>query len=446
MELKRKAYDRLLQWKNESRGSTAMLIEGARRVGKTHLAESFARNEYKSYILIDFSKATKELKDIFYNDLDDFDLFFNKLSLMFKTELYERESLFIFDNVHWFPYARSAIKHLVADGRYDYIETGNLIAIQKNVKDILIPSEEESMDLDPLDFEEFLRAMGNTATIPLMKKFFDESRPLEGAHQTIMDRFRQYMLVGGMPEAVKEYAESKSFAKVDLIKKNILNTQREDAAVFAERYQGKVHSVFNMIPSQLSKKEKKFSITSLGKDARMRAYEDTFFFLEESRAVNCCYGVNDPSFGLYMSFDRRNRKLYMSDTGLLVTKNHEDMDYLSNGLYNSVMLEDIGVNNGMLMENMVAQMFKANGKKLFFYSESDRKHRENDMKIDFLFYKKGKVCPVIVNSSPYTTHSSLDKFMKKYKDCMGQAYIIHTKDLKVKDNITYLPAYMAMFL
>ncbi|MCD7728400.1 MAG: DUF4143 domain-containing protein [Clostridia bacterium] len=447
MELKRKAYDALLQWKKESNGTTALLIDGARRVGKSHLAEYFATKEYKSYILINFSKASKALKDIFLNDLMDLDLFFNKLSLMFGKELYTRQSLLIFDEVQRFPRAREAIKFLVEDGRYDYIETGSLISLKQNTKDIVIPSEEEHMELNPLDFEEFLWAMGDTVTVPLLRKCYDNLQPLgDAVHRKIMNSFRQYLLVGGMPQAVSEYATSKSFAKVDRIKKTILNLYRQDITRFAKGYESKVLAIFDQIPSQLSKREKKFSITSLSKDARTRTYEDSFMWLKEGMITNNCYNSTDPSVGLSMSLDETSQKLYMLDTGLLVTHTFKDDTYMTNELYKSVLLDKISVNEGMLMENAVAQAFRASGHNLFFYSRSDNENRENNLEIDFLLLKKGKICPVEVKSSSYTTHSSLDKYMKKFKGRHGQAYIIYSKDLQVKDNIVHLPIYMAMFL
>lgn len=447
MILKRKAYEELKKWKEESNGTTCMLIDGARRVGKSYLAEEFARNEYKSYILINFSKASKELKDIFENDLMDMDLFFNKLSLMFGKQLYVRQSLFIFDEVQRFPRAREAVKFLVEDGRYDYIETGFLISLKRNIEGIVIPSEEEHMNLNPLDFEEFLWAMGDTVTVPLLRKCFDELKPLgDAVHRKIMNSYRQYMLVGGMPQAVMEYAITKDFARVDRIKKTILRLYRQDITRFAKGYESKVLAIFDEIPGQLSKKEKKFSITSLEKDARMRTYEDAFMWLTEGMIINNCYNATDPTVGLSMYLDSSSQKCYMLDTGLLVTHAFRDNDYMSNELYKSVLLDKISVNEGMLMENIVAQTFRASGHNLFFYSRYDNINRENHLEIDFLIAKGSKVCPVEVKSSAYTTHSSLDKFRKKFKGRYGQPYIIYSKDLQVKDNIVHIPIYMAMFL
>ncbi len=447
MEMKRKAYESLKNWKLQSNGTSAMLIDGARRVGKSYLAESFAKKEYKSYILINFSKASRELKNIFENDMMELDLFFNKLSLMFGVELFSRESLFIFDEVQQFPRAREVIKFLVEDGRYDYIETGSLISLKQNTADIVIPSEEEHLELHPLDFEEYLWAMGDTVTIPLLKQCFDSLTPLgDAVHRKILNSFRQYMLVGGMPQVVLEYVASKDFAKVDRIKKNILRLYRQDITRFAKGYESKVLAIFDEIPGQLSKKEKKFCLSSLEKDAKMRTYEDAFMWLREGMIVNFCVNATDPTVGLSMYLDSSSQKCYLLDTGLLVTHAFRDNDYMSNELYKSVLLDKISVNEGMLMENAVAQALKASGHNLFFYSRYDNVNRENHLEIDFLIGKGSKVCPVEVKSSAYTKHSSLDKFMGKFKGRYGQPYIIYTKDLHVKEGIVHLPIYMAMFL
>jgi predicted AAA+ superfamily ATPase len=447
MELKRKAYARLLEWKNRSNGSTALLIDGARRVGKSHLAGIFGKNEYKSFMTIDFSNVSPMVKDIFENDTADFDLFFNKLSVITGTVLHKRESLVVFDEVQRFPRARELIKHLVADGRYDYIETGSLISIKRNIRDIVIPSEEEHLSLDPLDFEEFLWAMGDESTVPFIKSSFENTRPLgDAVHRKIMNQFRQYVLVGGMPQAVTAYVKEKDFAAADRAKKMILNLYRQDITRFAEGYEMKVLAVFDLIPSQLSKKEKKFNITSLGKSAKTRTYEDSFMWLADGMIINQCFLSTDPAVGLAMNLDSVSQKCYMADTGLLVTHSLADDDYIDNPFYKSVLLDKLGINEGMLMENIVAQMLRANGHKLFFYSRNDSKDRSNTMEIDFLIKKKKAICPVEVKSSSYRKHSSLDKFCNRFKGRIGQPYVICTKDLKVDDGVIYIPIYMTLFL
>ncbi len=447
MKLKRKAYSSLVKWKEESNGSTALLIDGARRVGKSYLAEEFAKNEYETYVLINFSKASKDLKDIFENDLMDLDIFFNKLSLMFGVKLIERKTLFVFDEVQRFPRAREAIKFLVEDGRYDYLETGSLISLKQNVSDIVVPSEEEHIYLHPLDFEEFLWALGDDSTVPLLKDCFMRRQPLGASvHRKILNDFRQYMLVGGMPQVVSEYARTKDFARIDRIKKTILQLYRQDITKYATRYKSKVLAVFDEIPSQLSKKEKKFSISSLGKNAKNRTYEDAFMWLTEGMIINNCFNATDPTVGLNMYLDSASQKCYMLDTGLLVTLAFKDNDYMNNELYKAVLLDKINVNEGMLMENVVAQMLRASGHNLYFYSRHDNENRENNLEIDFLISNGNKICPVEVKSSAYTTHSSLDKFMRKFQGRYGQPYILYGKDISVKDGILHLPLYMAMFL
>ena len=447
MELKRKAYDKLLEWKSFSNGKTALLIDGARRVGKSHLAESFGKNEYRSFMTINFSGANQNVRDIFENDFMDLDLFFNKLSFLYGVPLYKRESLIIFDEVQRYPKARELLKFLVADGRYDYIETGSLISIKHNIKDIVIPSEEEHLLLHPFDFEEFLWALGDEVTVPFIRDCYKRRKPLgDAAHHKAMNSFRQYMLVGGMPQAVVEYAASRDFARVDRVKSTILELYRQDITRFADGYESRVQAIFDEIPAQLAKKEKKFSITSLGRDSKMRTYEDAFMWLTDGMIINNCYNATDPIVGLSMYMDVTSRKCYMADTGLLVTHTFHDNDYMENDLYKAVLLDSISVNQGMLMENIVAQIFRRNGHKLYFYSRSDTVERKNHMEIDFLILQHKRICPVEVKSSRYNSHSSLDKFREKFRGKIGQSYILYTKDLKQEDDILYLPIYMAMFL
>lgn len=447
MVLKRKAYDKLIEWKKKSNGSTAILIDGARRVGKSYLAEEFGTNEYKSHITINFSRISGQIKDIFENDSLDLDLFFSELSAQFSTKLFTRDSLFIFDEVQLYPKAREMIKFLVADGRYDYIETGSLISIKQNIKDIVIPSEEEHFTLHPLDFEEFLWAMGDDASIPYMQMCFINKKPLGSAvHRKIMNQFRQYMLVGGMPQAVSTYILTKDFELVDRIKRNILLLYRQDITKYAKGYESKVLSIFNEIPGQLSKKEKKFSLSSLGKFSKLRSYEDSFMWLTEGMIINTCYNATDPTIGLNMYLDNTRLKCYMSDTGLLITHAFGDKSYRSNELNKAVLLNKLSINEGMLFENIVSQILTASGHKLFFYSRTDGDNRQNHMEIDFLISRDNKICPVEVKSSSYTAHASLDKFLMKFKGRYGQPYILYTKDLMERDGIIYLPVYMSMFL
>ncbi len=445
--LKRKIYNRLVDWKQKSHGETALLIDGARRVGKSFIAKEFAKNEYKSYILIDFGNAPQDVLDLFIHDSANLDLFFAKLAAFYSTQLYKRESLIIFDEVQQFPRARQLIKYLVADGRYDYLETGSLIRLKKNVKDIIIPSEEEHIEMFPMDFEEFLWAMGDEVTVPLIRTCFESRTPLgQALHRKIMNDFRQYLLVGGMPQSVLAYLPDKDFAASDEAKRRILRLYRDDVSKFAEGYEDKVFAVFDGIPAQLSKKEKKYNLSSLGKDARTRTYEDSFLWLNEAMVVNTCFNATDPNVGLALSTDTTTQKCYMADTGLLVTHTFMDSSYTENELYRAILFDKLNINEGMIMENVVAQMLRSTGHKLYFYSRCDHDNRENHMEIDFLIKEGKKISPIEVKSGDYRFHSSLDKYKDRFSSTIGKPYILYKKDLMIKDGIVHLPFYMAMFL
>ena len=445
--LKRKIYDVLLEWKQKSQGKTALLIDGARRVGKSYIAELFARQEYKSHIIIDFGNAPRDILDLFENDSADLDLFFAKLSAFYGTILYRRESLIVFDEVQQFPRARQLVKYLVADGRYDYLETGSLIRLKKNTENIIIPSEEAHIELFPLDFEEFLWAMGDEATAPLIRRCFEAKRPLgQALHRKVMNDFRQYVLVGGMPQSVLAYLNGKDFQASDEAKRRILQLYRDDVSKFAAGYEEKVYAVFDGIPGQLSKKEKKYRLSSISKNARFRAYEDSFIWLNEAMVVNACFNATDPSVGLALSADHATQKCYMADTGLLVTLAFMDQAFTDNELYRAILFDKLDINEGMIMENIVAQMLRRNGHKLYFYSRSDLEHRENHMEIDCLITEGKKIVPIEVKSANYRSHSSLDKFRKKFSQKIGTPYILYTKDVMEKDGVWHLPLYMAMCL
>lgn len=445
--LKRKIYDKLLEWKNQSNGSTAILIDGARRVGKSYIAEEFGKSEYKSYILIDFGKAPQDVLDLFIHDSANLDLFFAKLSAFYAKTLHKRNSLIIFDEVQQFPRARQLIKYLVADGRYDYIETGSLIRLKKNVQDIIIPSEEEHIEMFPMDFEEFLWAMGDEVTVPLIRACFESKTPLgQALHRKIMNDFRQYVLVGGMPQSVIAYLKEKNFEASDVAKRRIIKLYRDDVSKFAEGYEDKVFALFDGIPAQLSKKEKKYKLSSISKEARFRTYEDSFIWLHEAMVVNTCFNATDPGVGLALSADNTTQKCYMADTGLLVTHTFMDNAFTENELYRAILFDKLNINEGMIMENIVAQMLRTNGHKLYFYSRSDTDNRENHMEIDFLITEGKKIAPIEVKSSNYTSHSSLDKFRNKFSSKIGNSYILYSKDVMIKDGIIHLPFYMAMFL
>ena len=444
---KRKIYEELIKWKRISNGSTALLIDGARRVGKSYIAEEFAKNEYKSYILVDFGNVPNDVLHLFAQESSDLDLFFAKLSAFYGIKLFKRDSLIVFDEVQQFPRARQLIKYLVADGRYDYLETGSLIRLKKNVQDIIIPSEEEHIEMFPMDFEEFLWAMGDTVTVPLIKACFESKKPLgQALHRKIMNDFRQYVLVGGMPQSVAAYLNGKDFEASDMAKRRILKLYHDDVSKFAEGYEDKVFALFDGIPAQLSKKKKKYKLSSLGKKARFRSYEDSFVWLNESMIVNTCFNATDPNVGLALSADHSTQKCYMADTGLLVTQTFMDKAFTENGLYRAILFDKLSINEGMIMENVVAQMLRTNGHKLYFYSRSDASNRKNDMEIYFLMTEGKKICPIEVKSNNYVSHSSLDKFRDKFSSKIGNSYILYSKDVIVKDGIIHLPIYMAMFL
>lgn len=449
--LRRKAYDKLLSWKTESNGSTALLIEGARRVGKSFLAKEFGQNEYASCLVVDFSFAPDEVLGYFHDMRGDLDSFFLYLSAYYGVGLYERESLIVFDEVQLYPKARESIKQLVADGRYDFIETGSLVSIHENVKDILIPSEERSMQLNPFDFDEFLWAMGEEPLALAIADAFKDLKPLPNPlHNKAMRLFREYMLVGGMPQALQAYVDYRDFGKVDQIKRDILKLYRDDIAKHAGSERRRVTAVFDGLVGQLSKHEKKFNISALKGSARMREYEDAFFWLSDARITNDCFNSSDPSVGLSINEDRATVKSYMADTGLLVSHAFADSDSTSDGVYRDVLLGNIELNEGMLTENVVAQSLRSSGHKLFFFSRYDKEDKNERMEIDFLITKgyrnavmKKRVSPIEVKSSKRYGTSSLDKFKKKFTTRVGTEYVLHPQQLDVRDERVYLPLYMA---
>jgi len=447
MILKRKIYTDLLDWKKSCNGNRAMLINGARRVGKSYICEQFGKNEYRSMIVVNFANLSPIIKDAFEHDRTNLDIFFAKLSRHYDTELYKRESLIIFDEVQLQPIARQMIKQLVADGRYDYIETGSLISIKENVKDIVIPSEERELEMFPLDFEEFLWAIGDEQVVELLRLCYEKKTPLgQSLHRKMINLFRQYVLVGGMPQAVLAYVKGSNFEAADAEKRDILRIYRSDITKYATGYKGKVTAIFDGLPGQLSKKEKKYKLSSVVKEARLREYENAFMWLADGMIANPCFNATDPGHGLALSFDHSTHKLYMADTGLLVTHAFANKKYIQNELYEAILNNKLNINEGMLMENIVAQMLRCNGHRLFFYSRQDSNIRANTMEIDFLVEIEGRICPVEVKSSAYRLHSSLDKFRNKFKKKLGNSYLLYAKDIMIKDGVIHLPLYMAMFL
>lgn len=450
--MKRKVYYDLLEWKKKSNGKTAMLIEGARRVGKSYIALEFAKNNYKNYVLINFSKVSDDVKNIFNNYLDKLDDFFLLLSSYYGVELYERETLFIFDEIQFFPRAREAIKFLVEDGRYDYLETGSLISIKKNVKDILIPSEEESIVMYPMDFEEFLWAMGRDTLMDFIREHFENRKSVGPLlHRTIMDYFNKYMIVGGMPQAVLEFSATNSFASVDKIKRSIIKLYRDDIRKHAEELNLKVEQIFDTIPAQLAKHEKRFNLATLDENARYRDYEGAFYFLEDAGIINIAYNTTEPNIGLGQRLDSNSLKCYMNDTGLLLSMTFNEREITSEEIYKKILFNKLTFNNGMIVENIVAQMLVASKNKLYFFSRNNREDSSETMEIDFLLSKSAitsmhNIIPIEVKSGKNYTYSSLNKLIGKYKDYLAQPIIIHTSDLKIENNILYLPIFMTMLL
>lgn len=428
------------------------MIEGARRVGKSYIVEEFARNEYESYVLIDFNNTTDQIRDLFRDYLADLDSFFLYLSMFTGVRLKPRHTLIIFDEVQRFPTARAAIKYLVKDGRFDYIETGSLVSIKKNVKNITIPSEEESLQMNPMDFEEFLWAMGEPMLMDLIRMQFSKRKPMgQDMHRKAMTWFRQYMIVGGMPQAVQKYSDTRDFAQVDRVKRNILKLYRNDIQNYADGQEAKVAQIFDEIPAQLQRHEKRFRLADLKKDARYRDYENAFFWLADAKVVNVCYNSTEPNVGYRLTRDGNTLKCYMADTGLLISHAFDENGIVSEGLYKKLMLNKLEVNEGMLMENIVAQMLVATGRKLYFFSSYSKDESEDRMEIDFLVSKftptsRHNVSPIEVKSGKNYTMSSLDKFRKKYGSMLHESFVLHTTDLFCSEEAIYLPVYMTSLL
>ena len=438
---KRKLYDRLLEWKHVQNGKTAILIEGARRVGKSTLVEQFAKNEYDSYLLIDFNEASEEVTALF-NNLMNIDYIFLQLQSIYNVVLKKRKSVIIFDEVQNCPRARQAIKYLVKDGRYDYIETGSLISIKKNTKNITIPSEEERVTLYPMDYEEFRWAMGDEATIPLLRTFYDNKLPLAQAHREAMRNFRLYLLVGGMPQAVEAYIETNNFSMVDLAKRGVIRIYQDDFQKLDST--GRLETLFMNIPSQLSQTNNRFKpyavLGDVDEDKLMEFLKD----LEDSKTTLFAYHSNDPNVGMSLTKDISKYKIFCADTGLFVTLAFWDKDYTENVIYQKLLNDKLSTNLGYVYENMIAQMLATSGNKLFYYTWP--KDETHNYEIDFLLSHGTKLQPVEVKSSGYNTHKSLDVFCEKYSHIVERRYLIYTKDLKTDKGTILLPVYMTPFL
>lgn len=441
---RRKIYEKLLEWKKESDGNTALLIEGARRVGKSTIAEEFAKNEYESYILIDFSIASKTVTELF-EDISNLDYIFLQLQMQYKTDLIERKSLIIFDEVQRCPLARQAIKHLVKDHRYDYIETGSLISIRKNVKDIVIPSEERKLSMYPMDYEEFMWALQDTTSFPLLRKLYDMKMPVgQQMNRKLMREFRLYMLVGGMPQAVNEYIRTNNFKMVDRVKRDILNLYKDDFMKIDPS--GRASMLFDAIPSQLNTNASRYQISNvLGGSVRSEDMLSLIAEMKDSKTILISYHANDPNVGMSANKDLSRFKMFVCDTGLFTTLMFKDRDFTENIIYEKLLNDKLNANLGYLYENVIAQILTANGDELFYHTFLNPSSRHN-YEIDFLITRKNKICPLEIKSSGYKKHASLDRFSEKYSARILDKYLIYTKDYAKDQDVICLPVYMTPFL
>lgn len=443
IHFKRKIYDSMLKWKQERNGETALLIQGARRIGKSTIAEEFARKEYKSYILIDFSKVSKEVRDLF-NDVSDLNYILLRLQFIFQVELYERKSVIIFDEVQLQPLARQAIKHLVKDGRYDYIETGSLISVRSKSRNIIIPSEETKIDMFPMDFEEFRWALGDKATIPLLRKAFESKTALgDAVHRKLMRDIRLYMLVGGMPQAVSAYIKTNNFMAVDRVKRDIIALYEEDFIKLDNS--GRAKAMYNAIPAQLSRNTSRYQIGNAVPDEKIDRVINIIKDMEDSMTTNIAFHTDDPNIGLALTKNQEYFKMYTSDTGLFVTLAFMDSDVTENVIYEKLLSDKLSTNLGYVYENLIAQMLRATGKNLFYHTipyAEGKKYYE----VDFIITDKHKISPIEVKSSGYKSHKSLDEFCTKYSDRIINKYVIYTKDYKREGGVEYIPVYMTLFL
>lgn len=442
MIFKRKLYNEMLRWKTEKKGSTALLIKGARRVGKSTLVEEFAKKEYKSYILIDFSKQNKRINTLF-EDISDLDFFFLQLQQELKVHLYERNSVIIFDEVQLQPLARQAIKHLVKDGRYDYIETGSLLTLKKYVQNIIIPSEETRLTLHPLDFEEFLWATGNEIGLTFLQIFYDKKKSLNTTHRTTMRDLRLYMLIGGMPQSIDTYLKTNNLQKVDEKKREILDLYDDDFRKIDPL--GRASKVLRSIPGQLTSNARRYQITTAIEGRRTESTDIMLADMEDSMVINIAYHSNDPNIGFGLNRDNNNYKLFLLDTGLFVTLAFWDKTYTENIIYNQLLSDKLSTNLGYIYENLVAQMLRASGHELYYYTFPTETKRHN-YEIDFLLSRGNKIIPIEVKSSGYKTHKSLDMFCKKFSSRISDRLLIYTKDYQKEEETTYLPIYFTPFL
>lgn len=434
----------MLRWKQSSQGKTALLIKGARRVGKSTIAEEFAKREYDSYIAIDFADAKKNVWEA-VEHISDRNDFFMRLQFIFGVKLYERRSVIIFDEIQKCPEARQAIKYLVKDGRYDFIETGSLLSIKKNVQNIVIPSEETRLTMYPMDYEEFRWAMGDTVTVPLMGENLKNRRSLgDGVTRKLMQDLRLYMLVGGMPQAVETYLRTNNLSDVDDTKRAILELYNDDFMKIDPT--GRVSKLFSAIPAQLSKNASRYQVNSVLKKRENRdTMSELLRDLEDSLTVNFAHHADDPNVGMPMHTDYGQYKLYLGDTGLFVTLAFWDKAATDNIIYQKLLSDKLSADLGYVYENIVAQMLVAAGNRLFYHTWPTENGKHN-YEIDFLLSRGNKICPIEVKSSGYKTHASLDAFQKKFSNRIGNKYLVYPKDLRKEQDLLYVPVFMSMLL
>lgn len=447
MRFARKILTKLEAWKASEQGGCAYLIEGARRVGKSFIAEDFAKRHYRSYLLLNFSIVSPEVKELFVREASNLDRFFSHLQAMTGVQLFVRESLIIFDEVQLFPKARELIKFLVADGRYDYLETGSLLSLKQNVESIVIPSEEEHVAMHPMGFDEYLMARGEETMLGSIREAFEARQPMGLLHRRAMALFREYLILGGMPQVLEKFLPEQDFEAADRVKRRILSLYREDIRKFAGRYAERVSRLFDEIPAQLCKKEKTYRLSRVERRAKFRSYENAFVWLGESMIVNNVFNATDPtSVGIALSQEFTTRKIYFADTGLLVTAVLANGEVTNQTLYKQLLSGNLAINEGMFMENVVAQMLRANGKRLFFYSRRNPVTHRPEIEIDFLIQRGERICPIEVKSGNYRSHTSLDRFRQRFGRAIGEPIILYPKDLMLHDNILHLPLYMAICL
>ena len=440
MIFKRKLYQEMLRWKTERNGRSALLIKGARRVGKSTLVEQFAKHEYKSYILLDFNRIKPEINELF-NDLSDLDFFFMRLQSETNVTLHERQSVIVFDEVQKQPLARQGIKYFVQDGRYDFIETGSLLTLKKNVKNIVIPSEETRLTLHPMDLEEFLWATGKDSAPDFLRKFYEMRKPLGSTHRSFMRELRLYMLVGGMPQAVDAFINNHNMQMVDEVKREIVQLYDDDFRKIDPS--GRASRLFFNIPGQLALNASRYKISS-AIDRKADSVDTIIADMEDSQCVTLAYHANDPNVGLGLSKDMDYYKMFVADTGLFVTLAFWEKTYTENIVYNKLLSDKLAANLGYVYENLVAQMLSASGNSLYYYTFPDGNN--HNYEIDFLLSRGNKLLPIEVKSSGYKTHKSLDVFCERYSSRVGDRILLYTKDY-CKDGVTIcLPVYFTPFL